>query len=512
VSSKRQDEKNQEPDVDSWITSHGYELGECGPDGDGTYRLQASASKGMQQAMLDLVVEDMRESRLDVLVVWKSNRIERRGAYSAFDLARRVRDAGGRIEYVQDSYLNETNAMSDVMLALAATKDRQYTQDLSDAIRVAQERIRSNKGVLTSLPWGYNPIGNKYSKVGVPTDECREYWPKVLDRCIDGESCRTIATWLDAETVRPTKGGKWNEDVVRRLIRNPTYCGRRLGWNDAPLLPLEAVVSVDKWVKANEALHNRPHRGPSSPRVNPVKPMLASLKCLRCESPMWRIHAGSRDRSKYYYRCAGRGAQRKGCGNMIVLERLETRVVVHMLTRFDEPYQTRKWSEGTNWDAELADTVQSLQELPKGLSQGQLTVAEYNQRHADLMTQLADYQYKNEHDAISGGWEYTDVLNDDGSVMTQGQYFFGLDHDGRREYLKTYDIRAEKSDTAADGIRLVIDGEECEPSPFETALLTTVPPGLLREMLEQQVPNAAEWQKLLHGEALVPLLDVQIPE
>lgn len=51
----------------------------------------------------------------------QSSRIERRGAWSVFDLARRVHDAGGRIEYVQDSYLNDTNEMSDVMLALAAT-------------------------------------------------------------------------------------------------------------------------------------------------------------------------------------------------------------------------------------------------------------------------------------------------------------------------------------------------------------------------------------------------------
>jgi site-specific DNA recombinase len=501
VSTLAQDERNQEPDVDGWITSHGYEPAECGPEGDGTYRLKASASKGRQQEMLDRVVEDMRENRLDVLVVWKSNRIERRGAWNAFDLARKVRDAGGRIEYVQDAYLNDANSMSDVMLALAATKDKQYSEDLRENALRNVRLIKANDGVFTCLPWGYLPVGPKLSKKAVPSDVCREYWPKVLERCIAGDSCRTIAAWLDAEGVKTIDGGKWDEGVVRRLIRNPVYCGRRLGWNgNAPLLISEAVVPVDMWVKANEALKNRPRRGPRSPRKNPVKPMLASLKCPRCDSPMWRIHAGSRDRSKYYYRCAGSGPQRKGCGNMVPLERLETRVVVHMLTRFDEPNQDRNWSDGTNWDAEIADTVQSLQELPKGLSQGELTVAEYNQRHAELMTQLAEYQQKNEHEAISGGWEYTDVLNDDGSVMTQGQYFFSLDREGRREYLKTHDIRAEKSDTAADSIRLVIDGEECEPNPFEAALLTTVPPELLRAMLESQIPNAAEWQALLHGE------------
>ena len=70
---------------------------------------------------------------------------------------------------------------------------------------------------------------------------------------------------------------------------------------------------------------------------------------------------------------------------MVVLARLETKVACHMLTRFNEPYQIKEWSEGTNWDAEIADTVQSLGELPKKLSQGELAVAEYNQRHAELI-------------------------------------------------------------------------------------------------------------------------------
>ena len=33
VSTLKQDEKNQEPDVNAWITGHDYELAKCGPDG-----------------------------------------------------------------------------------------------------------------------------------------------------------------------------------------------------------------------------------------------------------------------------------------------------------------------------------------------------------------------------------------------------------------------------------------------------------------------------------------------
>ena len=39
---------------------------------------------------------------IQVLVVWYSARIERRGAYDHFKLAYLVRQAGGRIEYVAE--------------------------------------------------------------------------------------------------------------------------------------------------------------------------------------------------------------------------------------------------------------------------------------------------------------------------------------------------------------------------------------------------------------------------
>ncbi len=166
-----------------------------------------------------------------------------------------------------------------------------------------------------------------------------------------------------------------------------------------------------------------------------------------------------------------------------------------MLVRFDEPHQEKTWIEGQNRNAEIADIRQIMQQLDPESEADEA-------RRDELKAQLREYRRKNEHEATKGHFEYKDVLNDDGSVMTQGQHFFSLDREGRREYLKTHDIRAEKSETAADGIWLVIDGEEYEPNRFETAVLTTVPPEVLREMREQQVPNAAEWNYLLHGERI----------
>lgn len=69
------------------IKAHGYDLATSAGDG-GSYRLHGkSASKGKHAAVLDQAVADMEAGLHTVLVVWQSSRIERRGAWNAFDLA-----------------------------------------------------------------------------------------------------------------------------------------------------------------------------------------------------------------------------------------------------------------------------------------------------------------------------------------------------------------------------------------------------------------------------------------
>jgi DNA invertase Pin-like site-specific DNA recombinase len=443
VSSGGQDEANQIPDVLRHCISQGYRPAKW-------YMLHdKSAYKGEQQAKLDEMIDDMRHGMFKVLVCWHSDRIERRGdAYLQMTLLA-VHDAAGHIEATKEPLFDKEGIEGELATSFSGIMSHRYSVEISRKVKLGQDRIRANDAVITMLPWGYSSDGPKYNKTAVPTDVCREYWPQVLTRCLT-DSCRAICTWLDSEGIETDSGKSWNEGVLRRLIRNPVYCGRRLGWADnKPLLKSEAVVSLDLWVRANEALSNRPKRGPNTGRVNAVKPMLAKLLCLRCGSPMYRIHAGSRDRENFYYRCAGKGPQRKGCGNMVPYGRLERMIAVRFLAWNDKPYQIREWVEGQTWDAEISDIRKVIRELDPESEEDEA-------RRDVLKAQLSDYRSR---ETTPGHWEYTDARNADSSIFTIGQHFFDLDAEGRREYLTTHDIRAERA-ACCGGIRVVIDGRE----------------------------------------------------
>lgn len=455
VSSGGQDEENQVPDVERHCAAHGYRIAK-------RYELNdKSASKGEQQAKIDEFLADMRLGVIKVLVCWHSDRVERRGAEALLRLLRQTDEAGGIIESVKEPLLGADGMAGETTTAIGAIIAHQYSVHLAEQVGLAHARIRRNNGLIGSAPWGYEIRGDKYSKTLTPTDEGRLYIPQIFDRKIRGDSLRTIAEWLDSESVKPMRGPRWNAGSLYGIIRNMTYAGRRQDEgqktasgkpsrkNKKTVMTCTPVVSMDIWRRANEALRDTPRRGPGVRVTRPDRPLLANLKCDRCaDSPMYRISKRAvRQSGKVYiheyYRCYGRAPQRQGCGNMIPIARLEEMVIARMLAWHDENYKIRMWVEGEDWEADIEDIVQSIRELnPRDPAD--------RARRAELEAQLDDYESRT---VIEGHWDEIDT------GITKGQYFYDLPPDGRRDYLKSLEIRVGHAECCG-GIHIIIEGRE----------------------------------------------------
>jgi DNA invertase Pin-like site-specific DNA recombinase len=422
-----------------------------------------SASKGEQQDTLDQMLSDMREGTIRVLVCWHSDRLERRGPEYVFPLLAKVRDAKGRIESAQQPTFGQQDFAGQVTTAVNAAIDWEKSQHLSEQVKLAHNRSRANDAIYAGTPlFGFTIEGPKYHKKYVPTELGRKIVPEIYDQCINGRSLRQIAEWLDSQGILTTRSAaKWNESVVRRIIRNMAYAGRVQNRVGITMSHCEVIVPMNVWKRANEALKTRPKRGPAKPRVNITsRPLLAKLKCNRCGSPMYRRCGGAGGRYRYYA-CAGSGPQRKGCGNVVSFDHTETIVATRIFMTSNEPHRTRTWVEGKNWDADISDTMQDIQELPKKTDP---LSPEFASTQEELFAKLAEYRHLNETEATGGRWDSQVVRHPDGRVMTVGEHFDSLDPDGQREYLKTRDIRVEKAtpdfESHMPGVRVVIDGED----------------------------------------------------
>jgi DNA invertase Pin-like site-specific DNA recombinase len=470
VSTAGQDEENQVPQVEQHCHTHGYRIAR-------RYELNdKSASKGEQQDTLDQMLNDMREGTIKVLVCWHSDRLERRGPEYVFPLLASVRDANGRIESVQQPTFGQQDFSGQITTAVNAAIDWEKSHHLSEQVTLAHNRSRANDAIYAGTPlFGFAIKGAKYNKKYVPTEQGRRIVPQIYERCIAGQSLRQIAEWLDSQRIPTTrKAAKWNESVIRRIIRNMAYAGRVQNRAGVTMSHCEAIVPMHVWKRANEALKTRPKRGPAKPRVNITsRPLLAKLRCNRCGSPMYRRCGGIEGRY-WYYACAGSGPQRRGCGNVAVFEYTETIVATRIFMTSNEPYFTRSWVEGKNWDDEIDHTTQDIYELPKKMDP---LSPEYDSTHAELIAKLRYYRQKNEDEAEAGHWERTYVCRGSGRLVTEaehldclddlitvGEHFDSLDRDAQREYLKTRDIRVERATPPFEpdfpGIRVVIDGED----------------------------------------------------
>lgn len=322
VSTRAQDETNQEPDLDQWIADHGYVLGKCGPDGDGTYVLHGkSAYKGKQDAMLQQVIADMRAGKVSVLVVWQSSRIERRGAYNAFDLARRVRDAGGRIEYVKDAYLNEANDMSDVMLALAATKDRQESKDKSERVIAGHVRTRAAGGFIGRAPFGWDVAGSdRYHKKLTVNPRESAIVRQIVSDYLGGKSLAEICVYLRENGITSKTGAEWTTSTLGQYLHRPTLYGSRTGKNGVE--SVEPLIDFTAWqaVKDRLASRRRNTGGHGTPGL-----LSGVLHCGACGRKMYLTNEG------YYCRHCPKGQR------MLIPRGAAEQTVIAEVSKVTEP-------------------------------------------------------------------------------------------------------------------------------------------------------------------------------
>jgi DNA invertase Pin-like site-specific DNA recombinase len=372
VSSDRQDEANQGPDTERYCETHGYAVVE-------RYTVHAkSAFHGKHQADLDRVLADMRAGKYAVLVVWHSDRIERRQGKALLDLLAEFHAAGGRVESVQEPTLGQLDLGGQVTTFIAGLMNHEKSKHISDQVGIAHDRIRANDALLGRAPWGYVATGEKYGKRLEIVPELAGTVQGAFERVADGESLRSVCEWLDTECPRgKDKDGKqlhWWPRSLWVIIRNPAYCGRRQNAAGVTVHRCPAIVDAGLWQRANDALVAKPgRRGPASGQTALLTSVIYCQPCAGkgIESPMYRVLCGShRDKSQRiaYYRCSGKGADRKSCGNMVRLD-LADEEVTEILSAMASPRMVPRLIKGDSHYAELTEIQLELAELPKrGLS------------------------------------------------------------------------------------------------------------------------------------------------
>jgi hypothetical protein len=227
--------------------------------------------------------------------------------------------------------------------------------------------------------------------------------------------------WLTAEGVKAS-GRVWGENLVNQIIRNPVYYGaRRNGGN----LETEGLVPFQTWQQANTALAERAHPGRSGtvhakPFLQPVCAVCYGETREGCPSGvsvMYRVWAGKGGYRRAYYRCAGSGPLRKGCGARLVLCDDLDAMVLAWYANDERDHMSRTFHPGRN----IADEIQALNKrIADAASAGDYAAVTALGAQAQALNEAEDTRphWTREKSGVSRGW-----------------HFLHLDPEARRTYI-----------------------------------------------------------------------------
>ena len=278
VSTAKQDEASQLPEVRAYCDAQGYEI-------VGTVEVHGeSAFHGEQDPYWAQAIA----ADADVIVCWKVDRLDRRNLMVAVPMVNRAIDAGKRVEFATQQFIDLSAMQGRIAFAKMAHEESRIK---SDRIKAKHARLRAAESVTGKAPYGYQIVAAEGRKIFAPTDAGRAFVPGIFERIASGASLLDVARWLTAEGAETRTGlSVWNEGTIRQIILNGVYAGR-VTHNGQTFMRCQALVPADVQRRAQETLRargTRPGRATTG-RVAKDPALLKGLRCGYCGSPMYRL-------------------------------------------------------------------------------------------------------------------------------------------------------------------------------------------------------------------------------
>ena len=150
VSTDHQDADNQLPDLEKFCQARGLEIVHRYDVSDSAWKDGTGGPK--YTATLKAALDDAWAGEFEVIVVWALDRISRNGAEDVLKLIRQFRERGCVLLSVQESWLNNSPEVQDVLVAFAGWMGQQESRRRSERIRAGLERRKA-----AGLPVGRQP-------------------------------------------------------------------------------------------------------------------------------------------------------------------------------------------------------------------------------------------------------------------------------------------------------------------------------------------------------------------
>lgn len=380
----------QHQDCEALAARLGWTVAEVYTDND------YSAYKGNHQPAFERMLADLAEGRRDGLIAYHSDRLSRTPR-ALEDLVEVLQAAEAPLRFVQsdvDITHGDGLAMLRIQVVFGAAESAAKSR------RVARKwEAKANTG--EPHLGGLRPFGFELDHKTHRPQEAQAI-RDVAIRFLQGESLRSLCTWLDDEGIPTSTGKEWRTPTLGDTLRAPRLAGLRTRhgqivgpgtWD--PILP------VEQWQEIQALMAKRKYTGERSVRTHLLRGL---LRCGKCDAKLVSAPRGEVRR----YACR-KGPDHGGCGGLTVhanpVEDLLSRAV---LMRLDGPKLNEAMAgratdsaEATELSEQIAQDQAKLQDLAVEFSKpGGLTIAELRAAREPIARRIENYQRKLQ--ALSG--------------------------------------------------------------------------------------------------------------
>ncbi|MFJ7968845.1 recombinase family protein [Streptomyces sp. NPDC096324] len=171
----------------------------------------------------DAAVTAVTAGVVGVLIVWKLDRLSRRGVSEIGKALDDMERVGGRLVSVMES-LDTRNPGARDAIALLADLARNESRDLGMRVGNAKRYLRQ-RGQWIGGQSPYGLLVDPETRKLIHDPETAEYARLIADEALSGKALVHIARLLNEHGVESARGGMWNSSSVLQLLRSPAFAG-----------------------------------------------------------------------------------------------------------------------------------------------------------------------------------------------------------------------------------------------------------------------------------------------
>ncbi|MER8183433.1 recombinase family protein [Kitasatospora sp. NPDC094015] len=209
--------ERQEADCRAWAERHGLTVRKVHIDRG------RSGFKDVERKGFDSAIAAVTADVVGTLIVWKLDRLSRKGIGEVGKVLDDIEKAGGRLVSVVDG-LDTSNDSARKVVAMLAEFARSESRNLGARVAHAKRHLRRQGRWIGGQP-PYGLLVDPATKRLVHDPETAVHARLIADDALAGRSLVQIARLLNEYEIPSARGGRWNAASIMNLVKSPAFAG-----------------------------------------------------------------------------------------------------------------------------------------------------------------------------------------------------------------------------------------------------------------------------------------------